>query len=268
MAMASDANFASGQYFQQVLAETQGEIGIADLCPSIRSLWMGHRRGLNDDFFARANTDMHTIVDFFKVTGISTSSILKVVDGGFGSPLNVASAAVALEKKPVHNCCITMFMIDVLSVALEKVPVRMTAIDEMMEFYFKDALPPKSGWHMTFHLLVTTVDPMPKTFAKLNADEYIAAALGKFSKLIQAGTDIAILKEWANFFRSIPVAIEFLVGSDPIYMRKRQLRENLLNDYEAAGLTAFQEVFEVATYKDIMRSWGSRPPVPPTAKET
>ncbi len=59
------------------------------------------------------------------------------------------------------------------------------------------------------------------------------------------------------FFRSMPATIEFVRSEELLYFRKRQLRENLLNDFESAALTAYAEVFDVAEFKELRRasSW-------------
>jgi hypothetical protein len=107
-------------------------------------------------------------------------------------------------------------------------------------------------WPEEVTVVVRETSIIPKAFKKLDGDELVLAVMSKFAKFIETNMDEAILKNWANFVRSIPCRFQLIYNAEAAYMIARQLRENAVSDYENMALTAFQEVYEISTHKVIV----------------
>jgi hypothetical protein len=65
---------------------------------------------------------------------------------------------------------------------------------------------------------------------------------------------------WADFMLSVPCIIENVTASDTIYLRRRQLREDVRGRFSAVGLTLFQEVYDVISFKTRLDNKGGKTP--------
>ena len=103
----------------------------------------------------------------------------------------------------------------------------MASIKEIMDHYISDSMPPRV-WPRELHVVISTTEA-PNLYEKLDGDELIPAVLRKFANLINEHADEVTLSAWAKFLLSVPVQVEYITKPDLIYMRRRQLREDLVS---------------------------------------
>jgi hypothetical protein len=181
--------------------------------------------------------------------------------GGCGTPINFADLKLAIEKRGVLTGTLTLFQINAVSICLpealsessnfggakywtvsralalkhcplgllRKVPFRMASIKEITDHYVSEPMPPRF-WPRQLHLVISTTEA-PAFYEKLDGDELIPAVLRKFANLICECADEVILSAWAKFLLRVPVQVEYMTEPNLIYMRKRQLREDLVSTF-------------------------------------
>ncbi len=76
--------------------------------------------GVNNAYYAKMKTCLDIVAGYFADKGLDMSP-LKVCDGGIGTPLHVASLRTGLDGRGSHASCISIFMLDLLSLSMPKV---------------------------------------------------------------------------------------------------------------------------------------------------
>ncbi len=93
--------------------------------------------------------------------------------------------------------------------------------EDMREHYFADQNPPSSGWPKSPHLYIDTLEPLPKTFSKMDSDEFLAAALTRVSDLIDDEKKTVDVQDCLQQRFSDPGAERIVSEYSPTCLRSR-----------------------------------------------
>ena len=130
------------------------------------------------------------------------------------------------------------------------VPIRMAAIDALMDFYFARPSPMPRPVVITINDL--GADPLAQRGAlrAISPEELRCAMLFAIARDIARGALIDDLKSWRCHALSTTTQFVFHATTDDMYFAACQLRENMGQDHESMSRTALQRIYEIARFRD------------------
>ncbi len=104
-----------------------------------------------------------------------------------GNAYNADAFKVQADAGKHYSCCMSMYCLDLLSLAMPHLPVRETGITELVDLHFSSDSPPGS-WPDSIRVVSGNFKQKPP-FKKLSGDEVLAAALWRCATVVKQFKD-------------------------------------------------------------------------------
>jgi hypothetical protein len=187
---------------------------------------------------------------FHDITDALPLNITSDADSGVQAPFAKSAYQTAMKTHNTYTCGCNLFWSRFDFSPNPGVPIRMTAIDTLMNFYFAKPGPMPRPVIISISDLGT--DPLTHRGAlhAISPEEIRCAMLFAMARDVTRGAPIDDLKSWRCHALSVTTTFVFHATSDDMYFAACQLRENMGQDHESMSRTALQRVYEIARFRE------------------
>ena len=203
-------------------------------------------RNANTAFYTQLIADYNTIVSNDTFSDILEAKPRKIQKSGGASSghmavFNPEEYRVAMEERGHYKAAFNLFGVDMLWSPVPNVPIRKSAVDMLMNTYFKEP----TIFPSEVVVIMTDVSKDPETMLgalrAVSPEEIRAACLKRIAQRIRESADIDELEAWKTLVLSVTFHFKMAMGSQEEQMfESMQLREHLIVDSAAMARTARQ----------------------------
>jgi hypothetical protein len=180
-------------------------------------------------------------------------------DSGVQAPFQKAAFNTAIRgPHKTYTCGCNLFWTKMDFSPTPGVPVRMPALDALVDFYFATPSP------MPRPVVVAITDPNSNpldhrgALHAISPEELRCAMLFAIARDVARGAPEDDLKAWRCHVLSVTMQFCLHGSQEDMYFAACQLRENMGQDHESMSRTALQRVFEIARFRESQMSLHGR----------
>ena len=173
-------------------------------------------------------------------------------DAGTGvqAPFAKTSYQTSMRTHNTYTCGCNLFWCRFDFSPNPGVPIRMTAIEQLIEFYFAKPGPMPRPVVITINDL--GADPLTQRGAlrAISPEEIRCAMLFAIARDVARDAPLEDLKAWRCHVLSTTTQFVYHATNDDMYFAACQLRENMGQDHDSMYRTALQRVYEIARFRE------------------
>ena len=187
---------------------------------------------------------------FFDIVHALPLDITGDLDSGVQAPFQESAYRTAMTTHNTYTCGCNLFWTRFDFSPNPGVPVRMTAIDTLMSFYFSTPSPMPRP--VVISIKDKGINPLTQRgiLRAISPEEIRCAMLFAIARDIERGAPDGDLSAWRCHVLSTTTQFVYTASHDDEYFAACQLRENMGQDHESMSRTALQRVFEIARFRE------------------
>ena len=171
-------------------------------------------------------------------------------DSGAQAPFHKNSYQTAMKVHGSYTCGGDVFWTKFDFTPTPGVPIRISAIETLMSFYFETP----SVMPRPVVVSVTDLDANPLSqrgaLQAISPEELRCAMLFAIARDVANGAGKEALNAWRRNALSVTMQFIHRPSRDAMYFAACQLRENMGQDHESMSRTALQRVYEIARFRE------------------
>ena len=178
------------------------------------------------------------------------ASLIQTKGSGVQAPFENTAYHTAIRTHSTYTCGSNLFWSRFDFSPNPGVPIRMAAIDTLVDFYFAAPSPMPRPVVITINDL--DADPLSQRGAlrAISPEEIRCAMLFAIARDVARGAPIDDLKAWRCHALSTTTQFVYHATHDDMYFAACQLRENMGQYHMSMSRTALQRVYEIARFRD------------------
>ncbi|CAJ1418510.1 unnamed protein product [Effrenium voratum] len=194
-----------------------------------------------------------TFADLPSADPVGISGTASAEDAGWKATFSAEAYQAAMQTAGVYEAAGNIFWLNLRGSATPGVPINATAVKNLQRSHFKGPA------HFDGSVAVAVPKNLALSFGNLrrvSPEEPEHAMLFAVRDAIRAGEAEKTLRSWRSKLLSVTIRFEIIETEQDMFFRAVNLRNKVIEEYEALVRTAVGRVFELVAFRSSMQASG------------